>query len=329
MRIFSGIQPTGELHIGNYLGAVRNWVELQKRNECLFCVVDLHAITVPQDPEAFSKATMEKAMELLAFGIDPGTSTLFVQSHVKEHTELAWIANTVTPVGELERMTQYKDKSKKYKASVNAGLLNYPILMAADILLYQTEAVPVGEDQTQHLEFARMIAKKFNSRFGKTFQEPKAILPDVGARIMSLEEPKKKMSKSDSAESQIKVFEEPALIRKKILRAVTDTGKEIRYSPTKKPGISNLLVIYSLFGEMTMQDVEKKFKNSGYAGFKKALADLLVEKLEPFRKKKKELENREVYVKEILKKGAAKAAALARFTMEDVRKRVGFLELSS
>ncbi|MBI2573893.1 MAG: tryptophan--tRNA ligase [Candidatus Wildermuthbacteria bacterium] len=328
MRIFSGIQPTGAMHIGNYLGAVRNWVELQKHNECLFCVVDLHAITVPQDPGMFSKTTMEKVIELLALGIDPSVSALFVQSHVKEHTELAWILNTVTPMGELERMTQYKDKSKKYKASVNAGLLNYPILMASDILLYQTEAVPVGEDQNQHLEFTRMVAKKFNGRYGATFKEPKAVLPDLGARIMSLEDLKKKMSKSDSAESQIKIFEEPPLIRKKISGAVTDAGKEIRYDPVKKPGISNLLAIYSLFGEIAMQDAEKKFKTSGYAGFKKALADLLVEKLEPFRKKKKELENREVYIKEILKKGSAKAASLARFTMENVRKRVGFLELS-
>lgn len=329
MRIFSGIQPTGEMHIGNYLGAVRNWIELQKQNECLFCVMDLHAITVPQDPGALSRATLDKVIELLALGIDPALSTLFIQSHVKEHTELSWILHTVTPVGELERMTQYKDKSKKQKTGVNSGLLNYPVLMAADILLYRTEAVPVGDDQEQHLEFTRMVAKKFNGRFGETFKEPKSILPPYGARIISLEDPKKKMSKSDSAESQIKIFDEPALIRKKILRAVTDTGKEIRYLPAKKPGISNLLVVYSLFSGMTVQDAEKKFKTSGYAAFKKALADLLVEKLDPFRRKKKELEGREVYIREILRKGMGKAHSIAKFTMDDVKKRVGFFELPS
>ncbi len=325
MKIFSGIQPTGELHIGNYLGAIKNWTELQKENECMFCVVDLHALTVFQDPEIFRKATYNKVIELLSLGLDSEKCTIFIQSSVKEHTELAWILNTLTPVGELERMTQYKDKSKKHKDNINAGLLDYPVLMAADILLYKSQAVPVGQDQTQHLELARTLAKKFNATYGQTFPEPKTMISEAGAKIMSLQDPARKMSKSDGPETIISIFEDPLSMQEKIMKAVTDAGKEIRYDPEKKPGISNLLTIYSLFANLPIKTVEKKFKGKAYAPFKKALGELLTQKLEPFRKKKKELETRELYVQEILRQSTRKAQSLASSTMEEVRKKIGLL----
>jgi tryptophanyl-tRNA synthetase len=288
-------------------------------------VVDLHALTVPQDPNKFSEQTFSKVIELLAMGIDPDKCTLFVQSHVKEHTELTWILNTLTPISELERMTQYKDKSKKYKENINVGLLDYPVLQAADILLYKPEAVPVGQDQTQHLELTRTLAKKFNARYGQTFLEPKIMLVKEGSKIMSLQDPTKKMSKSDAPDTAVGLFEEPESIQQKIMKAVTDAGKEIRYDPEKKPGISNLLTIYSLFANLPLKTVEKKFKGKAYAPFKKALGELLVRSLEPFRKKKKELETRELYVQEILRQSTRKAQSIASSTMEEVRKKIGLL----
>ncbi len=328
MRIFSGIQPTGTLHIGNYLGAVRQWIQLQKEHECLFCVVDLHALTVPQDPEALRNATREKVIELLAVGLDPARCTIFVQSHVPQHTELAWILATLTPLSELERMTQYKDKAKKYQGHLNAGLLNYPVLMAADVLLHLTDAVPVGKDQTQHLELTRILARKFNNKYGKIFKEPKTLMPAQGAKVMSLQEPTKKMSKSDAPESFISVFEEPKVIKEKIAKAVTDKGKEMRYDPERKPGISNLLMLYSLFSEQPIKTVEKNFRGKGYAVLKKSLAELLCQKLEPMRKKKKELSSRDIYVQTIIKQGAVKARSIASNTMELVRSKVGLLVFS-
>ncbi|MBI2121320.1 MAG: tryptophan--tRNA ligase [Candidatus Wildermuthbacteria bacterium] len=326
MRIFSGIQPTGQMHIGNYLGAVRNWVALQKEHECLFCVVDLHALTVPQDPKQFPAATLDKVIELIALGIDPERSTIFVQSHVREHTELAWILNTMTPLSELMRMTQFKDKAKKHKDNINAGLLTYPVLMAGDILLYRTDAVPVGEDQTQHLEFASMVAEKFNARYGTYFKKPRAIIPPMGARVMSLQDPVKKMSKSDPFETQITMFEEPESIIKKIRRAVTDTGKEVRFDPKRKPGISNLMSLYALLSECSVGEVEKRFEKQGYSAFKKAVGEFLASRLEPFRKKKKELDRRRLYVEEIIRKGAQRSRVTAQDTMREVKERVGMLE---
>ncbi len=323
MRIFSGIQPTGSLHIGNYVGAIRQWIELQEKNECLFCIVDLHAITSPFDPKSLQESITEKAVVYLASGIDPAKSAIFIQSQVKEHSELAWILNTVTPVGDLTRMTQYKEKSKKFEKNLNAGLLNYPILMAADILLYQTELVPVGEDQEQHVELARTIARRFNQKFGETFKIPEAKLPKLGARIMSLKEPSKKMSKTDSPESYIGIFDEPEDIKKKIMSTVTDTGKQIKYNPIKKAGISNLLTIYSSFSGKTVKEIENKFKNKGYAELKKSLVELLTDSLEPFRKKRKELLTREVYVNEILEQGRKKAKIIAESTMSSVKKKMG------
>ncbi|OHA72856.1 MAG: tryptophan--tRNA ligase [Candidatus Wildermuthbacteria bacterium RIFCSPLOWO2_01_FULL_47_18] len=325
MRILSGIQPTGQMHIGNYLGAGLQYLEYQDKGDFFLMVADLHALTVPQDPKTFSGDTLNKALELLAIGIDPAKCTLFVQSHVKEHTELAWILNTITPLGELERMTQYKDKSKKHKDNINAGLLDYPVLMAADILLYKTDVVPVGQDQTQHLELARTLAKKFNSLYGETFPEPKTMLVKEGAKIMSLLEPKKKMSKSDNPDSFVAITDDPETIKKKIAKAVTDTGKDVRFDPAKKPGISNLLTIYSLFSKQTMAAAEKKFKVKGYALFKKALATLLIEKLEPFRRKYQELKKREVYVKTILNQGSTRAKTIASSNLEDAKRKVGLL----
>lgn len=324
MRVFSGVQPTGAIHIGNYLGAIKHWVELQEKAECIFSIVDLHAITILYSPEELKKNIFEATIAHLAVGINPEKSILFVQSEVKEHTELCWLLGTITPVGELQRMTQYKEKSKQFKKAINAGLLNYPILQAADILLYQTDVVPVGKDQEQHVELARTIARKFNQRFGKTFTEPKVQIPKVGAKIMALNNPKKKMSKSLGPQSYISLFEEPEEIKKKIMTAVTDPGKVIKYSDSK-PGISNLLTIYSLFSGKSISELEKKFKRRGYEEFKRSLTKLLINSLEPFQRKRKELLQREVYVKEILEKGRKRAQLLAQSTITEVKKKMGLI----
>ena len=325
MRVLSGIQPTGELHIGNYLGMIKQSLELQEKAECLFPIVDLHAITIPYQPENFQKTILETAISYLAVGFDPEKSVLFVQSQVKEHTELCWLLSTVCPVGDLLRMTQYKEKAKQFKKAVNAGLLNYPILQAADILLYQADSVPVGKDQLQHVELARTIARKFNQRFGKTFIEPKAQIPKIGAKIMALNNPKQKMSKSLGPQSYLSLFDEPEEIKKKIMAAVTDPGKVIKYDPQKKPGISNLLTIYSLFSGKSIKELEKKFKSSGYEKFKKSLAELLINSLEPLSKKRKELFQREIYVKEILEQGRKKAEVIAKSTIAEVKKKMGLI----
>ncbi len=325
MRVFSGVQPTGELHIGNHLGAIKQWVELQEKNECIFCIVDLHAITEPYKPKEMQKRIFETAISYLAAGIDPEKSIIFIQSQIKEHTELTWLLNTICPIGELQRMTQYKEKAQQFRKSINAGLLNYPILMTADILLYKTEMVPVGKDQSQHVELTRSIAQKFNQRFGEIFVIPKILLPKIGAKIMGLNNPKKKMSKSFGPANYIGLFDEPEIIKKKIMVAVTDPGKQIKYNPTKKPGISNLITIYSLFNEKPIKEIERNFKGKGYAQFKKSLAKLLIDSLEPFRRKRKELLSREVYVHEILNLGAKRAQTIAQSTIKEVRKKMGLL----
>jgi tryptophanyl-tRNA synthetase len=322
MRIFSGIRPTGELHIGNYLGSIYQWVKLQNENECFFGIMDYHAITTPFDPKEMERNIFETLIVYLAAGIDPKKSTIFVQSHVKEHAELAWILGTITPLGDLKRMTQFKEKSKKHPEYVNAGLLNYPLLMASDILLYKTDLVPVGKDQVQHVELTREIARRFNKMFGKVFKEPKVLLSE-GEKIMSLQNPKKKMSKTDDPKGCILLFDEPEEIERKIMRAVTDLGKEIKYDPVKKPGISNLLKIYSIFSEKPIKELEEKYKGKGYEEFKRELARLLIKKLEVFRKKKKELEKRKVYLKEILKRGTERAEKIAKLTMKEVREKMG------
>ena len=325
MRIFSGIRPTGGLHIGNYLGAMKQWIALQEKNECVFCIVDLHAITTPYEPKDLQKNILEATAIYLAAGINPEKSIIFVQSEVKEHAELAWLLGTITPMGELSRMTQFKEKSKKHKDYINAGLFNYPVLMASDILLYKAQAVPVGKDQEQHVELTRTIAKKFNQKFGAIFPEPETILPKTGAKIMSLTDPKKKMSKSDDPKSYISLFDSPEDITKKIMSAETDSGKEVIYNITKKPGISNLLTIYSLLTDKPIQEIEKQFKGKGYGEFKKSLAKVLIDYLEPFRRKQKELQTRDVYVKEILEKGASRAKIIAETTMQEVREEMGLI----
>ena len=325
MRIFSGIRPTGDLHIGNYLGAINQWVKLQEKADCVFCIVDLHATTTPYQAKELPKNIFDAAITYMAAGLNPEKSIIFVQSQVKEHTELAWLLSTITPIGELQRMTQYKEKAKKHPKYLNAGLLNYPVLMAADILLYQTNAVPVGKDQQQHVELTRTIAKKFNSQFGKVFTIPSVMLSKTGAKIMSLQNPRKKMSKTDDPKSCIGLFDGPKMIEKKIASAVTDTGRKIIYSPQKKPGVSNLLAIYSLFSEKPIKTLEREFKGKGYAQLKKSLAQLLIESLKPLRRKRKELAARKVYVKEILERGRKKARLIAQSTMQEVKEKMGLI----
>lgn len=324
MRVFTGVQATGKMHIGNYLGAIKQLTELQEKEECFFMIADLHSLTIPRDPKTFPKDVFEVAIELLAAGLNPEKCIIFIQSHVKEHTELAWLLNTITPIGELMRMTQYKDKSREFKKNINAGLLNYPILQAADILLYQTDVVPVGKDQAQHLELTSALAQKFNKRFGETFKVPKPLFLKIGSKIMSLSDPKKKMSKS-LPKTCLYLTDEPEQIKSKIATAVTDSGKIIKYDPVKKPGISNLLTIYSLFGGKDIKTLEKDFKNKSYSDFKKSLAVLLIDYLEPFRRKRQELLSREFYVQELLSQGARRAQIIAQSTMVDARKKIGIL----
>jgi len=324
MRIFSGIRPTGEIHLGNYLGAIKQWIKLQEDNEGVYCIVDLHAITTPYNKKELRENTLKIAATYLAVGLNPEKSTIFIQSQIKEHSELAWLLGSIVPLGELKRMTQFKDKSKKHPKYINAGLLNYPILMAADILLYQANAVPVGEDQKQHVEFTKKIAKKFNNEFGETFRIPEALISKEGARIMSLQDPKKKMSKTGESKGCIDLFEKPETIRKKIMSAVTDTDNKIVFRPNKKNGISNLLTIYSLISDKKIKELEEQFKGKKYSFFKKSLADELIKKLEPFRENRERLLSREVYIEEILKKGEQKARTIAQSTIRDVKEKMGF-----
>ncbi|HEX6513411.1 MAG TPA: tryptophan--tRNA ligase, partial [Chloroflexota bacterium] len=278
-RVFSGIQPSGDMHLGNYLGAIKNWVEGQHENENIFCIVDLHAITVPQDPKELHRRSRELAMIYIAAGLDPTSTAIFIQSHVKEHTELAWLFNCVTPIGWANRMTQYKEKSADTKERSSVGLLAYPMLMAADILLYQTDGVPVGEDQRQHIELTRDIAQTFNHHYGEVFKVPEAWIRQEGARIMSLQEPTKKMSKSDPA-GCVFLLDPPETIRQRIMRAVTDSGREVRFDD-QRPGLFNLLTIHQLFSGLSRDEIEARFAGRGYGDLKKELADLVVERLRP------------------------------------------------
>ncbi len=330
MRILSGIQPTGTLHIGNYLGAIKQWVELQnsknldEKTGCIFIVVDLHSLTVDYDPKQMQKMILDVAMDYLAAGIDPKKNTIFVQSHVKEHAELSWLLQTITPMGELERMTQYKDKSKQNQENINAGLFAYPVLMAADILLYKTTIVPVGDDQAQHVELTREIARKFNNKFGQTFPEPKTQLQKSGARIMSLTNPMQKMSKS-IPQGCIFLTDSEQTIREKIKTAVTDSGKEIKFNETNKPAISNLLTIYHLFSGKSIPEIEKNYENKGYGDFKTGLADVVVDNLRKFQENRKKFEKDPELVKKILAQGAKKAQKIAEETMEEVKKKMGLI----
>jgi tryptophanyl-tRNA synthetase len=320
-RIFSGAQPTGNLHIGNYLGALRNWVALQHEYESFFCVVDLHALTAPQDPAGLAAKTREVARLYLAAGVDPNVSTIFIQSDVKEHAELAWVLNGVVRVGELERMTQYKDKSKKQSENVLAGLLNYPVLMAADILLYQTDLVPVGQDQKQHLELTRDVAERFNRDYGETFKVPDPFIPKVGAKIMALDDPSKKMSKSDeNVNGRISLMDDADTIRRKFKRAVTDSGTDVRFDATR-PAVTNLLSMYQLLTGRTPEEIESHFEGRGYAQLKNDLADAAIAFLQPYQERVRAISDEEL--SRILREGADKARAIAAETMRHVKERMG------
>jgi tryptophanyl-tRNA synthetase len=323
-RIFSGAQPTGNVHLGNYLGALRNWVALQKEYESLFCIVNLHAITVAQDPKILAEKTRELAHIYLAVGIDPEISTVFVQSDVPHHAELTWLLNCVTRMSELERMTQFKDKARKQGENVGVGYFDYPVLMAADILLYQTDLVPVGEDQKQHLELTRDIAIRFNRDYGETFRVPEAFIPKVGARIMSLADPAKKMSKSDeeSEAGCIMLMDDADAVRRKFKRAVTDSGTEIRFEPTR-PAITNLLTIYHLLTDKSKDEIERHFSGHGYAKLKEDLAEVTIEFLKPFQERVRGIDDGKL--DQILERGAARAEGIAKATLAKAKVNMGLV----
>lgn len=322
-RLFSAAQPSGVLHLGNYLGAIKQWLELIKKYDSLFCIVDLHALTVRQDPAELRQNILQLAKIYLALGLDPKKAAIFVQSAVSEHVELAWILSTLTRIAELERMTQFKDKSQEHKENINAGLFTYPALMAADILLYDTAVVPVGEDQLQHVELTRTIGRRFNDWFGQTFIIPQPLLQKQGARIMGLDDPSKKMSKSASSPyNYIALTDEAETVRKKIAKAVTDSGREVISGPDK-PALTNLLTIYSLLTDQPVPAIEKKFKGKGYAEFKKALAEKIIAFLTPVQKKIKVLDDKKV--REILDQGGQRAKQLAGEKMKKVREKIGLL----
>jgi len=320
-RIFSGAKPTGGLHLGNYLGALRNWVELQHEYESFFCVVNLHAITIPQDPKELAAQTREVARLYLAAGIDPKVSTIFIQSDVPEHAELAWALNCMTRVSELDRMTQFKEKGRKQRENVSVGFYDYPVLMASDILLYQTDLVPVGEDQKQHLELTRDVAMRFNRDYGETFSIPEPFIPKVGARIMSLSDPLKKMAKSDeNPNGAIALLDDADTILRKFKRAVTDSGTEIRFDDSR-PAVTNLLTIYRILTQKSPPEIEEHFAGKGYAQLKGELADVVVEFLQPFQERFAGINDEEL--DRLLEKGRERASSVARVTMEDVKTRLG------
>ncbi len=323
--VFSGIKPSGDLHLGNYLGAISQWVKMQDDHNCIFCVVDYHAITVPQNPEDLRRRTLEIAKIYLSAGIDPKKSTIFKQSDIKEHTELAWLLNCATTrMSDLENMTQYKDKSKNGEENVGVGLFDYPVLMAADILLYDTDVVPVGEDQVQHVELTRDLAKRFNSNFGEVFKIPKAEVLKTGARIMGLDNPLKKMSKSEGGESNcIYLLDDPEKAAKKIMRATTDSDAEVRYDKENKPGISNLLVIYSILSGKKISDLEKEFSGKGYGDFKKGLAETVKSFLTNFQNKYHNISNEKI--EEILKNGGKDMVKIAKNKIDLAKSKIGIL----
>jgi tryptophanyl-tRNA synthetase len=325
-RIFSGIKPTGPLHLGNYLGALRNWVELQHEYESFFCIVNLHAITIPVDPAYLANLTIEIARLYVALGIDPQISTIFIQSDVPEHAELAWILNCSTRMSELERMTQFKDQARKQRESVGAGLFEYPVLMAADILLYQTDLVPVGEDQKQHLELTRDLAIRFNRDYGETFRVPEPYIPKVGARIMSLSDPTSKMSKSeDDPNGCIMLLDDADTIQRKFKRAVTDSGTDIKFDDSR-PAITNLLTIYQLLAGKERNEVEAHFAGKGYAKLKQDLADVTIDFLRRMQERAQGINSEEIT--RILKQGRDKARKIAGGTLKNAMIRRGVVGVS-
>jgi len=324
MRIFSGIQPTGDPHIGNYSGGFRQYVATQERGEAFFCIVDLHAITVPHDPAALRKGTLDMGAMLFAIGLDPDRSTVFAQSHVTAHAEAAWLLSAVTSYGQLGRMTQFKEKAAEQEF-VSAGLFTYPTLMAGDILLYQTDIVPIGDDQRQHLELARDLAQRFNSRFGETFVVPEGVFPEEGARVMNLQEPNVKMSKSRGSEQgNVLVLDPPDVIRKKFKTAVTDSGAEVRHAPDEKPGVSNLIEIMSVATGESFGDIEARYDGSGYGAFKTDVAEAVIDLFEPIRRRYEEIRSDETELGRLLAVGAEKARAASAPTLALMYERMGF-----
>lgn len=326
--IFSGIQPSGELTLGSYLGAIKNWVEFTDTYNCYYCIVDMHAITVRQNPADLRRRTVEQLAQYIACGLDPEKSTVFIQSHVPAHAELAWVLNCYTMFGELSRMTQFKDKAAKNAENINAGLFTYPALMAADILLYQADLVPVGEDQKQHVELCRDIAGRFNGVYGDVFKIPEPFIPKVGARIMSLTSPQSKMSKSDKDPGGcIYIMQKPEDIMRCFKKAVTDSDTErcVRYAPNEKPGVSNLMQIYSVATGSGYAEIEREFDGKGYGVFKPAVGEAVVEMLRPIREEAERMIKDKAYLEQVYRTGAEKAAGIAERTLRKVYKKVGFV----
>ncbi len=325
--IFSGIQPSGDLTLGSYMGAIKNWVKFADEYECYYCIVDLHAITSRQEPSELRKRTLSQIAQYIACGLDPQKNTIFIQSHVPAHAELAWVLNCYTMFGELSPMTQFKDKSLKNADNVNAGLFTYPVLMAADILLSQTDLVPVGDDQKQHVEITRDIAQRFNSVYGDVFKVPEHFIPKVGARIMSLQEPENKMSKSDTAAgSCVYLMDRPEDIMRAFKRAVTDSETAVRYDPAGKKGVSNLMTIYSAATGRSFEEIENEFEGRGYGAFKTAVGEAVVELLRPIREKAEDLLKNKDFLTEVYRTGAGRAAETAARTLRKVYRKLGFVE---
>ena len=323
-RIFSGIQPSGELTLGSYMGALKNWVSLQDEYDCLYCIVDMHAITVRQVPADLRRRSVAQLAQYIACGLDPEKNIMFIQSHVPQHAELSWVLGCYTQFGELSRMTQFKDKAKKHADNITAGLFTYPVLMAADILLYQSDLVPVGDDQRQHVELCRNIATRFNNWFPDTFTLPEAFVPKMGARIMSLGQPENKMSKSEP-DGCVFLMDKPEDIMRKFKRAVTDCETAVRFDQENKPGISNLLTIYCAATGKTMAEAEAEFADQGYGVFKPAVGEAVVELLRPIQEEANRLMADKAYLESVYQKGAERASALANRTLRKVYKKVGFV----
>ena len=324
-RIFSGIQPTGTFTLGNYLGAVRNWVELQDEYDCVYSIVNMHAMTIRQEPKALRDNTISALALLMACGIDPEKSILFIQSHVRTHAELSWVLSCYTQFGELSRMTQFKDKSAKHPENINAGLFTYPVLMAGDILLYQANLVPVGVDQTQHLEICRDIATRFNGLYGNVFTIPEGYYPKLGARVMSLQDPKRKMSKSDPDDCFISMLDGPDVVRRKLRRAVTDSESEIRFDAENKPGVSNLLAMLCALTGESMDHAVESFAGKGYGDLKSAVADAIVATLEPIQADYNRYMSDKAYLETVYRQGAERAGRMAERTLSKAMKKIGFI----
>ena len=324
--ILSGIQSTGKLTLGNYLGAIDNWVHMQEQYDCYYMIANLHTLTVRNNPEELKNNTLKILATYIAAGLDPEKNTLFIQSHIKEHSELAWILNCYTYMGELSRMTQFKDKSAKHADNINAGLFTYPVLMASDILLYQADLVPVGEDQRQHLEITRDIAQRFNKIYGDTFVIPEAYVRKTSSKIMGLQDPTSKMSKSSTNPNDVVFIEdEPEVILKKFKKAVTDSENKVKFDPSNKPGVSNLMQIYASITGKSMEDIEKEFENRGYGDFKITVANSVIDKLKPIQEKYKQILEDEQYLEKIYTQGAENARKLASKTIQDVKNKIGIL----